>query len=98
LIFLFINLTFLFKWFRTFVLRTDNLSEDKMSADPQHIASSEEGPAARGGGQRLLALYLGAVTAVIGPGGITIHRHTRGTVDLAKPIFGIGRTCSDRSA
>jgi hypothetical protein len=42
------------------------------------------------GPRRLVALYLGAFTAVIGSRRVTIHRHTRGTLNLAAPIFGIG--------
>ena len=39
----------------------------------------------------LHAIYLGARTIVIGPGGITVHRHTRGSVDRSAAVIGYGR-------
>jgi len=39
----------------------------------------------------LLALYLGARTLVIGQRGVSLHRHTRGTLDRGKPVIGIAR-------
>ena len=39
----------------------------------------------------LHAFYLGARTIVIGPGGISIHRHTRGSVDRSAAVIGYGR-------
>jgi hypothetical protein len=38
----------------------------------------------------LFALYLGGLTLVIGSDGITVHRHTRGTLDPDKALFGLG--------
>jgi hypothetical protein len=37
------------------------------------------------------AIYLGTRTVVIGPGGPTLHRHTRGTLDRSAAVIGYGR-------
>jgi hypothetical protein len=37
----------------------------------------------------LFALYLGAFTVVVGRGGATIHRQTRGTLDREVPCCGM---------
>ncbi len=46
--------------------------------------------------QQFIALYLGFVTLVVGSGGITVHRHTRGTLNRRLPIFGFSRLCISR--
>jgi hypothetical protein len=47
-------------------------------------------PSSRTGKTFLFAFYLGAVTLVIGSGGITVHSHTRGTLDPDRALFGLG--------
>lgn len=57
------------------------------------MSSQQHLPPTRRGSEpeRLVAVYLGARTLVLGPRGVSIHRHTRGTLDRGKPLVGVAR-------
>jgi hypothetical protein len=52
------------------------------------LAISSE-PQPRASRTLLVAVYLGAITMIMGRGGISVHRQTRGTLDRTAPIFGL---------
>jgi hypothetical protein len=62
-------------------------------ADQEATASPTQEPASATPARRrgLHAIYLGARTIVIGPGGVTVHRHTRGSIDRNVAVIGYGR-------
>lgn len=36
----------------------------------------------------MIAIYLGARTLIVGRSGVTVHRHTRGTINPDMAVFG----------
>jgi len=55
--------------------------------------ASPTGPVRKpGSARRLVAIYLGSRTIVLGAGGVTFHRHTRATLDRNAAIIGFARS------